>query len=295
MSEYHKPEGVENSMGGSGDEPDSRMKDVFDLLRAAAFEDRCRVLDVGVGRGQVALALAREGKEVTGIGLEIATYGGDLETLSREGVRVAEARLEALPFASESFDAVVLSHVLEHCPNVGVSLTEARRVLRTDGRLLVLVPPHEDNVCAGHVAVGWSVGQLMYVLLVHGFDIKDGMFVEHGYNVCAFVRKGHGKLPPLRFDRGDIHLLRERFPVPIRMTDGMCDGYWGKLKAVNWSAPPPGGAWPTRGPLVRLFDVLAGVLPRRARAAAGRLLVRIGRRLSTPAEKRNAVNPTELF
>jgi SAM-dependent methyltransferase len=92
-----------------------------------------------------------------------------------------------MPFPEKSFDAVVLSHVLEHCADVGRALGHVRRVLKEKGLLLVFVPPVEDIVCAGHVSVGWNVGQLMYVLALNGFDVSRGNFIEYGYNVCGFV------------------------------------------------------------------------------------------------------------
>lgn len=36
-----------------------------------------------------------------------------------------------------------------------------------------------------HISIGWNVGQLMYVLLLNGFDVAAGRFIEHGYNVCS--------------------------------------------------------------------------------------------------------------
>lgn len=45
-----------------------------------------------------------------------------------------------LPFASESFDSVLLLDVLEHLPDAGVALSEAARVLKPKGRLLVSIP-----------------------------------------------------------------------------------------------------------------------------------------------------------
>ena len=51
---------------------------------------------------------------------------------------VVEARAERLPFAEASFDTVVTTLVLCTVPEVAATLAEIRRVLRPDGRLLVL-------------------------------------------------------------------------------------------------------------------------------------------------------------
>jgi SAM-dependent methyltransferase len=52
------------------------------------------------------------------------------------------ADISALPFADRSFDVVIASHVLEHVADDRAALREVRRVLRSDGRALLLVPVH---------------------------------------------------------------------------------------------------------------------------------------------------------
>ena len=53
---------------------------------------------------------------------------------------LAQAHAETLPFPSESFDAVVLTEVIEHVDDPDAVLAEARRVLKPDGRCLVSAP-----------------------------------------------------------------------------------------------------------------------------------------------------------
>lgn len=45
-----------------------------------------------------------------------------------------------LPFASDSFDVVIMTHVLEHMFTVREPLSELRRVLKPDGKGLIIVP-----------------------------------------------------------------------------------------------------------------------------------------------------------
>jgi SAM-dependent methyltransferase len=56
------------------------------------------------------------------------------------GLADVEADLTALPFADDSFDVAIVSHVLEHVPDDGKALTELRRVL-AGGGLLVMQHP----------------------------------------------------------------------------------------------------------------------------------------------------------
>lgn len=231
---YIKPDLIKNDMGGKGNNLDSRMREIFDLLEYIP-EEMNSFLDVGFGRGQISSYLRRKGKRVTGIGLELASYGLDLDIVE-EGIQLIEANVENMPFENCSFDCVIASHILEHVSNMGNALKEISRVLEEKGILIVFIPKFSDYVCAGHVNTGWNLGQLMYVLLINGFDVKHGKFIEYGYSLCAMVKKSNYELPPLRGDRGDIHILNEKnlFPMRIQSNNGICDGYNGNIQAINW-------------------------------------------------------------
>ena len=56
------------------------------------------------------------------------------ERLSFEGV---VAHFDALPFAPDSLDVIVLAHALDHCEEPRVVLEEAYKALRHDGTLIV--------------------------------------------------------------------------------------------------------------------------------------------------------------
>jgi len=100
-----------------------------------------RVLDVGTGEGQVARVLAEGGAQVTGIDPIRAQV---VEAAKRPSVAaVAPVYLRAgaagLPFATESFDAVVACLVFEHIDDVDEAIGEVARVLRPGGRFLFLL------------------------------------------------------------------------------------------------------------------------------------------------------------
>jgi len=214
-----------------------RLNTVIGVLKEISLELVDRFLDIGLGEGQIAKWLVKEGKNVTGIGLGIESYGMTRKQLEQVyGIKSYECSVEEMPFPDKSFDAVIMSHVLEHCPNISLALQEVRRVLSDDGYLFVFVPPGGDIVCGGHLTIGWNIGQLMYVLLMNGFEVSFGKFIECGYNVAGIVKKTTKKLPPLRMGRGDIDILNQYnfFPVPIVTGDGFNDNYYGKIKAINW-------------------------------------------------------------
>ena len=98
-----------------------------------------RVLDIGSGPGFLAAEMATE------VGLDGRVHGVDpnesmLAIAHRRGAPVEYRTGEALalPFPDEHFDAAACTQVYEYVEDIMAALAEARRVLRTGGRLLVL-------------------------------------------------------------------------------------------------------------------------------------------------------------
>lgn len=97
-----------------------------------------RVLLVGVGTG-ADLPLLPRGVHAVGIDLSAAMLARAAARLPLPGreVVLAEADAQALPFATASFDAVVLNLILSVVPDPSACLAEALRVLRPGGRAVV--------------------------------------------------------------------------------------------------------------------------------------------------------------
>ena len=296
MSKDSPPEARPERTGSLDKKPDDRLATVMELLSEMPLEDLHSFLDVGFGEGQLTRWLCERGKSVTATGLALDSYNADIQRLRSEyGVRIEECCAEKMPFSDGCFDGVVMSHVLEHCPNVQMALREARRVLADHGCLFVFVPPHSDRVAAGHVSTGWNIGQLMYVLLVNGFDVKNGSFLHVGYNVAAFVRKNPSPLPPLRGDRGDIATLNQHnlFPFSIETADGFNDGFHGAIGSINWEhrrRPQTTGGG--RKAIKKLLISSARLMPLRARVSLSETLEALVRILKYEAVDRK--NPPGL-
>jgi ubiquinone/menaquinone biosynthesis C-methylase UbiE len=294
---YQKPAEIASDMGGHDDKLDERLSMVLELLETSPLNQINTVLDIGVGKGQLAKWFAEKGKKVTGTGLEIESYGLDPQGFfAKYGIEVVDCRIEEMPFRDESFDAIVMSHILEHVPNVGLALEEVRRILTDDGYLFIFVPPHEDFVRAGHIAMGWNIGQLMYLLLLNGFNVKEGRFIEYGYNVCAFVQKSNHQLPTLRGDRGDIYLLAQNgfLPLPIVSQNPIGDEFNGKIRAVNW---PNAEQLLNSKPLStknRFLYVLAWFIPASLKKKLGSMFVIFGDLLHEQSGHKGNINPSSF-
>jgi SAM-dependent methyltransferase len=97
---------------------------------------RARILDMGCGAGDLLASLRGYGH--AGIGLDIAASA--LQAAAEVGVPGVRADHSAAPFASGSFDVVMLFHLLEHIPNPDAAIREAWRLLADDGRMILQVP-----------------------------------------------------------------------------------------------------------------------------------------------------------
>jgi SAM-dependent methyltransferase len=110
---------------------------VFDRLDLPL---RCDVLDVGCGSGD--LWIENEARTparwtITLSDLSLGMLQKARQNLGRSHHSIAYRVLDAqaIPFADESFDAVIVNHVLYHIPDREGALHEMHRVLRSGGHL----------------------------------------------------------------------------------------------------------------------------------------------------------------
>ena len=95
-----------------------------------------RLLDVGCGNGEFLLVMRAAGWHAEG--LEIDTLAA--ERARALGLDVRAGALEPGAYPPRSFDAVTMSHVLEHLHDPIATLRTARGVLRDDGVLWIATP-----------------------------------------------------------------------------------------------------------------------------------------------------------
>jgi SAM-dependent methyltransferase len=101
-----------------------------------------RVLDAGSGAGYGAAYLARRGASVLALegDREAVMYARERYAAEDLNYEIADLN-QPLPAADRAFDLVFSSNVFEHVANVDGLAAECARVIKSDGRVIVAVPP----------------------------------------------------------------------------------------------------------------------------------------------------------
>ena len=126
-----------------------------------------RLLDIGTGTGRLLEVLAPRIEQAIGIDQSREMLALARANLARAGIDNADIRqgdMYALPFESGAFDAVTIHHVLHYADDPAAVLSEAARVVRPGGAVLVVdFSPHdlvELKREHAHVHLGFADNQV---------------------------------------------------------------------------------------------------------------------------------------
>jgi SAM-dependent methyltransferase len=128
-----------------------------------------KLLDVGFGRGDFLLAMRESGWEPHGIEPDAA----DVAAARAHGLPVEQGAVEDAPYPDDTFDAVTLSHVVEHLHDPVASLTECLRMLKPGGVIWIATP----NVASlahrrfGRDWFGLDPPRHLVIFTRHGLDL----------------------------------------------------------------------------------------------------------------------------
>lgn len=101
-----------------------------------------QVLDLGAGNGWLANRLALRGHHVAAIDLLTNSYDGlGAYRHYRASLSPIQAEFNALPLAPKQADLAIFNGSLHYAPDYEMTLAEALRVLRAEGRLVIMDSP----------------------------------------------------------------------------------------------------------------------------------------------------------
>lgn len=114
----------------------ARRQSALRELLYTPYRQAGQLLEVGCGNGRQLERFRHAGWQTTGIDFD----AGAVQTARRLGLDVRLGDLAAQRFDAGSFDAIVMSHVIEHVPTPDALLVECWRVLRPGGSLTIVTP-----------------------------------------------------------------------------------------------------------------------------------------------------------
>lgn len=119
-----------------------------ELVKHARIRAEQVVLDVGCGTGVVALTAARAGAKVHALDLSpvLIQHGRQHAALAGVEIEFREGDVEALPYESSTFDAVVSQFGHMFAPRPDVTIAEMLRVLKPGGTIAFSTWPPEHYV-----------------------------------------------------------------------------------------------------------------------------------------------------
>ena len=170
------------------------------LIDLARVSKGTRVLEIGCGGGGLLRLISARGASVIGIDtLDVALHLARASFSSRknkvikrqgneENITVSSSHHTSLPlvqiaeditlpFANDSFDAILGQHVVEHVPNIDASLQEWKRLLKPGGRIALATPnvlyPHPAHFADDDHAHVCSPNELKETLTHAGLTVES--------------------------------------------------------------------------------------------------------------------------
>jgi ubiquinone/menaquinone biosynthesis C-methylase UbiE/DNA-binding transcriptional ArsR family regulator len=116
---------------------------VLEALGSGGIGD---LLDLGTGTGRMLEIVAPRVEHAIGIDLSremLAVARANLEKANLRNCTIRQGDIYQLPFADQSFDAAIFHQVLHYADRPSLAIAEAARMVRPDGRLVIVdFAPH---------------------------------------------------------------------------------------------------------------------------------------------------------
>jgi SAM-dependent methyltransferase len=170
------------------------------MLDAAAVGPGTRVLDAGCGAGGASVRAARRGAHVNGLDTAEALLAIARRRLPDGDFRVGD--LEALPYPSGTFDAILVADVLPYVADPLAALCELRRVCDWLGRVVVATWSRPEECDQ------WAIEAAVRAVLPVPPDVE------------RFALSGHGALEGLLAQAGLVLIGGGAVACPSEYPDG---------------------------------------------------------------------------
>lgn len=163
------------------------------------------LLDVGCGDGAFLSQMTNLGWRPHGVDFDTEAIAA---ANRKYGLRLCAGNLAECNFGQQSFDAITMSHVIEHVPDANSLLSCAKQLLRPEGRLIITTP---NSSSWGHVKYGrywFGLDAPRHVQLFNSRNLQDlvsniGFRVIDGGSTAARADIFIGASEAIRASKGE--------------------------------------------------------------------------------------------
>ena len=138
-----------------------------------------RLLEVGSGAGYLLQELRQLGWEVEGVDVDQAA----LQNARMKGLNVSLGPLEDLHYPNDHFDAICMSHVIEHVHDPIRLLQECHRILKPGGQLS-LITPNAQSFCHRLFGSSWFALEPPRHLYIFTRSTMQNLLKDSGFDAA---------------------------------------------------------------------------------------------------------------
>jgi ubiquinone/menaquinone biosynthesis C-methylase UbiE len=155
-------------------------------------------LDIGCGTGEFLNVCQQTGFKVEGV--EPSQLARE-QAVNNYNLSVSEdTNLEQ--FKDDTFDSISMWHVLEHVPNLIKTITEFKRILNKNGKVIIAVPNHK-SWDSSYYSEFWAAWDVPIHLWHFSKETIELLFNKNGFKLI--------KTRSMLFDSFYVSLLSEEF------------------------------------------------------------------------------------
>ncbi len=181
-----------------------------------------KILDIGCGTGDFLNLFNKKGWETHGI--EPNEKARNFANSKHNLLNIKDDNYIKC-IENEYFDVITMWHVLEHVPSVNEKLDDIKRILKTDGILIIAVP-NADSFDAKIYSEFWAGYDIPRHLYHFTINTIDKLLAKHRFSISKII--------PMKFDSYYISLLSEKYKNhKTNFFKALCNGLRSNIYALK--------------------------------------------------------------